>query len=66
MAEEPLAIFTYRSLPWARARVRKYHACVRCRKGIQAGSECFRPITNTIERGNRLCTMCSMVVPHGR
>ena len=43
---------------WAKVRLRKFTACVKCRRDLPTKTEAFSPIGNGMNRADRLCLRC--------
>lgn len=41
-----------------KALARKQHPCANCRRAITKGDWCYRPLTNGLNRADRLCVGC--------
>lgn len=48
----------YRGEPWACAKIRSVRQCAECRIDLPKGSEVWRPISNPVFRGDRVCITC--------
>ena len=47
---------------WSCCKVRKTHRCADCGKSFDVGKTMFRPVTNGINRGHRLCPSCMVIL----
>jgi hypothetical protein len=54
----PLTLITFHKLLWAAVYVRKPFFCISCRKPIEKSYAAYRPMTNGVKRGDRLCIEC--------
>lgn len=50
--------YLYESQIWTLIKTRKAHKCAICRIEYEAGDGMFRPITNAINRLERICPVC--------